>query len=82
MKKIYSEARLVHGDISEYNILIRNDEPVIIDVGQAVMYNHPQAKALLIHDIKNIAHYFKRTYHIKVDQQKIIEEFLRLRKDD
>ena len=82
VKKFYLDAGLVHGDLSEYNILVRNDELVIIDVGQAVLYNHPQANTLLTHDINNITNYFKRTYEIKVDQQKIIEEFLSLREDE
>jgi RIO kinase 1 len=81
MKTIYSEAGLVHGDISEYNILMRDDEPVIIDVGQAVMHNHPRANELLVHDINNITNYFKRTYSIKIDQQKITSDFFALQEE-
>jgi len=82
VRTLYQEARLVHGDLSEYNILVSNDELVIIDVGQAVMYNHPLAKELLVHDIKNIARYFIRTYNIKVDPDKISNKILNLREDE
>ncbi len=40
MKLMYQKAELVHGDLSEYNILMENGEPVIIDVGQAMLVDH------------------------------------------
>ncbi len=82
IKIFYKEAGLVHGDISEYNILINNDEMVIIDVGQAVIYDHPMANELLSHDIKNIANYFRRMYNVKVNEEKITTEILNLRGDE
>ena len=81
IKIFYKDAGLVHGDMSEYNILVSNGELVIIDVGQAVLYDHPLANELLEHDIKNIAHYFKRTYQIKVNENKLITEVFNLRED-
>jgi serine/threonine-protein kinase RIO1 len=71
----------VHGDVSEYNILVRNDELVIIDVGQAVLYDHPMAKEFLVHDIENISRYFRTTYGIKVNPEKLIQEVLDLREE-
>lgn len=57
-KKLY-EVGLVHGDLSEYNVLIDTDgKPIIIDVGQAVMLAHPYAGDFLRKDCHNIAHYF------------------------
>lgn len=81
MKIFYKDAGLVHGDMSEYNILVSNGNLVIIDVGQALMYDHPMARGLLKHDIKTIAYYFKRIYQIKVNENKIFTEMLRLRED-
>lgn len=56
-------AKLVHGDLSEYNILVwptENDyEIVIIDTGQGVVLDHPSAKDFLSRDIKNIDRYFR-----------------------
>ncbi len=59
MKKMY-EAKLVHGDLSEYNILVWDDEPYIIDVAQAVPLDHPLADELLLRDLKNMARVFKK----------------------
>lgn len=51
---------LVHGDFSEFNVLNLHDEPVIIDVAQAVLSKHPMARELLLRDAKNIAAYFRK----------------------
>jgi RIO kinase 1 len=59
MKKMYKNAELVHCDLSEYNILLSNDGPVIIDVGQAVLLTHPHAEEYLQRDIGNIVRFFK-----------------------
>jgi len=61
MRLLYQKARLVHGDLSEYNILLHEDRPVIIDMGQAVMLEHPMAREFLARDIKNIVRYFKKS---------------------
>ncbi len=60
MRLLYRKARLVHGDLSEYNILLFEGEPVIIDMGQAVMLDHPMSGEFLARDVKNIVKYFKR----------------------
>jgi RIO kinase 1 len=54
-------AGLVHGDLSEYNILVAPDGPVIIDLPQAVnAAGNQSAKAILCRDVTNLAHYFGR----------------------
>ncbi|RLE66680.1 MAG: serine protein kinase RIO [Thermoprotei archaeon] len=58
--KLYREARLVHADLSEYNIMHRDGEYIIIDWGSAVHAEHPNAKEFLFRDIKTIFGYFKR----------------------
>ncbi len=60
MRLLYQKAKLVHGDLSEYNVLLYEDVPVIIDMGQAVMLEHPMAREFLARDIKNIVRYFKK----------------------
>ena len=57
---IYNKAGLVHADFSEYNILMRDSEPTIIDVGQAVLLNHPMAMEFLERDLRNLVRFFKR----------------------
>ncbi|MEM4700456.1 MAG: serine protein kinase RIO [Candidatus Nezhaarchaeales archaeon] len=58
--RLYRRAELVHGDLSEYNIMIMEEGPVIFDFGQAVLTSHPLAEDLLKHDISNVLHYFER----------------------
>ncbi|MFP5440942.1 MAG: PA4780 family RIO1-like protein kinase [Gammaproteobacteria bacterium] len=54
-------AGLIHGDLSEYNILVDADGPVIIDLPQAVdAAGNNHAKAMLARDIANLAEYFSQ----------------------
>jgi len=60
LKRLYVKAKLVHGDLSEYNIMIWKGKPIIFDVSQAVPLEHPNATQFLWRDIENINRYFKR----------------------
>jgi RIO kinase 1 len=60
VKRAYQKAELVHGDLSEYNVLIRDGEPVIIDCGQALLTEHPNAIDFLKRDVENLNRYFRR----------------------
>lgn len=52
-------AGLVHGDLSEYNILIDSKGPVIIDLPQAVdAAGNNNAFTMLARDVQNLADYF------------------------
>jgi RIO kinase 1 len=57
--QLWDKAHLVHGDLSEYNIMIPDGYPIFIDFGQAVTTEHPEARAFLERDIANINHYFE-----------------------
>lgn len=60
MRRMYHECNLVHGDLSEYNLLWHNSHPVIIDVSQSVESAHPMANDFLRMDINNINDYFAK----------------------
>jgi RIO kinase 1 len=60
MKIMYQECKLVHADLSEYNILYHKDKPWIIDVSQSVEHDHPRSLDFLRMDIKNVNDFFKR----------------------
>jgi RIO kinase 1 len=60
MEKLYKDAEIVHGDLSGFNILIRDNKPVIIDVSQSVLKDHPLALELLKRDINNIIKDFRK----------------------
>ncbi|WP_027160094.1 PA4780 family RIO1-like protein kinase [Methylobacter luteus] len=54
-------AGLVHGDLSEYNILVDSNGPVIIDLPQAVdAAANNNAGRMLERDVANLADYFGR----------------------
>ncbi|MAV25533.1 MAG: serine protein kinase RIO [Gammaproteobacteria bacterium] len=52
-------AGLVHGDLSEFNVLVNDDGPVIIDLPQVVQAagnNH--AESMLYRDVDNLTNYY------------------------
>jgi RIO kinase 1 len=59
IRRLY-DAGLVHGDLSEYNIVVEEGELVVIDVGQAVTIHHPNHDDLLRRDCRNVAKFFAR----------------------
>lgn len=64
MSKLYNKARLIHADLSEYNIMYWNYEPFFIDISQGVLLHHPNALYFLIRDIRNILRFFSK--YIKI----------------
>lgn len=71
IKKLY-ENNLVHADVSEYNVLVKNGIPYLIDFGQAVVLKHPKADAFLERDIINITYYFNKRYNLGKDYEKVL----------
>ena len=52
-------AGVVHGDLSEFNILLGADGPVIIDLPQAVdAAGNNHAPRMLVRDVDNLRRYF------------------------
>jgi len=60
LKWLYRKAGLVHADLSEYNVMVWKNKPVLFDVSQAVLREHPMADQFLRRDLNNINYYFKR----------------------
>jgi len=58
-RRLYA-AGLVHGDLSEYNIVVHDGELVVIDLGQAVTVHHPNSREFLERDCRNVANFFAR----------------------
>jgi RIO kinase 1 len=73
MDRLWREAKLVHGDLSEFNILFSEGRAFFIDVGQAVTRDHPRALHFLLRDIRNVNRFFSQ--HCEV-----IEEMALLRR--
>jgi RIO kinase 1 len=60
IQRLYQNAQLVHGDISEYNVMMWRNKPVLFDVAQAVRLEHPMANEFLRRDLNNLYRYFRR----------------------
>lgn len=60
MRKMFQVCRLVHADLSEYNILYHKGVLYIIDVSQSVEPDHPRSLEFLRMDIKNVGDFFRR----------------------
>lgn len=75
VEKLYQEAELVHGDLSEYNIMVWREEPVLFDVSQAVLLGHRMAGWLLKRDLENLHKYFKK---LKVNVLSVDEMYRRV----
>jgi len=54
------DAGIVHGDLSEYNVVVQDSQLYVIDVGQAVTVHHPNSDDFLERDCENVAAFFRR----------------------
>ena len=73
----YTEAELVHADLSEFNILWL-EKLYFIDVSQAVLKAHDYAEKYLYRDIQNITSYFNKLDVETADPQDITDYILSL----
>ncbi|MEM2934252.1 MAG: serine/threonine-protein kinase RIO2 [Halobacteria archaeon] len=64
IKKAY-EIGIIHGDLSEFNVMISPEGVSIIDWPQYVTTKHSRALEFLRRDVANILSYFKKKYGIK-----------------
>jgi len=58
--RILYQNNLVHGDLSEYNILAYRGSPVFIDFSQTTTLRDPNAREWLVRDCKNMAKFFSK----------------------
>jgi len=68
MKKLFDKG-LIHGDLSPFNILNHNEEPIFIDFSQSTMTNADNAKDLIMRDVKNISIYFRKFFPISEEDE-------------
>lgn len=74
MRALYKSG-LVHADLSEFNILNFEEEPVFIDFSQATTLEHPQAKEFLKRDVKNIVKYFNKQ-GLNLDEEEVYDRII------
>lgn len=58
LRRLYHSCKLVHADLSEYNILYHKDHLYVIDVSQSVEHDHPHAFDFLRSDITNVEEFW------------------------
>ena len=57
---LYQKAGLVHGDLSPYNIIMKDVTPYLIDMSQSVLISHPNAQEFLKRDLSNLLTFFNK----------------------
>ena len=60
MRVMFHKCRLVHGDLSEYNMLYHGGNVIFIDVSQSVEHDHPHSFNFLRMDCQNVNDFFRR----------------------
>jgi len=73
MHKLFKKG-LIHGDLSPFNILNYNEEPVFIDFSQSTMTTASNAKELIMRDVKNIVIYFRKFFPITENEEERLYE--------
>ncbi|MFH1821665.1 MAG: serine protein kinase RIO [Methanobacteriota archaeon] len=59
VKTLYTDAKLIHSDLSEYNVMLTPDT-VLIDFSMGTDVRNPMADELLMRDITNLVRYFRK----------------------
>jgi len=75
VKEAYIKAKLVHGDLSEYNIMVNleNMRSYIIDWPQYVSTADPKAYEVLKKDVGNVLKFFRRRFRINKDLNEVVK---------
>jgi RIO kinase 1 len=73
---IFMQLGIVHGDLSEYNILLFEDRAVIIDFPQFIETNNPNITEKLIKDITNVINHFSKYQVDTRELDKKLNDFL------
>lgn len=71
--KNFYKAGYVHGDLSKFNILNFQEQPVFIDFSQATSIKNPNAWEWLKRDVKNVCDFFKKL-GVKAEEERILKE--------
>jgi RIO kinase 2 len=72
-REAYTVAKMINGDLSEYNILTDGRRAWLIDWPQWVGPAHPNAADLLRRDVFTVLRFFARAYGLKVDDERALK---------
>jgi len=75
VRRAYLIVGIVHGDLSEYNVMVElgTERPILIDWPQYVEREHPSAPILLERDVKYIIGFFKRKYRVEIPVEEALK---------
>lgn len=78
LKILRYSAKLIHGDLSEFNLLVKDNHPVLIDMGQSLsIRNEEDFKDnydWYERDVKNVVFYFNKKYELGLDLDEVMKE--------
>ena len=77
ISRLYHQAKLVHADLSEYNVLMHNDAPVLIDISQGVLLHHPHSKKFLLRDLHTIITFFNKLGAITPPAKELFDSIIK-----
>ncbi|XP_052089172.1 serine/threonine-protein kinase RIO1-like isoform X1 [Mytilus californianus] len=60
VRTLYHQCKLIHADLSEFNMLYHNGNIYVIDVSQSVEHDHVHALEFLRKDCTNITDFFRK----------------------
>ncbi|GAU99374.1 hypothetical protein RvY_10390 [Ramazzottius varieornatus] len=73
MRRMFRDCRLVHADLSEFNILYHKGELCIIDVSQSVEHDHPHSLEFLRTDCTNMTSFFQKAGALTLTVRELFE---------
>ncbi|MEM2240402.1 MAG: RIO1 family regulatory kinase/ATPase [Candidatus Bathyarchaeia archaeon] len=79
VKRIYFEAGLIHGDLSEYNIIVKEDgDFMLIDWPQFIRKSDPESERYLERDVEKIVGFFNKRFNLKLNANRVLKFILGL----
>lgn len=75
LQALYQKAKLVHADLSQFNVLNFNERPVLIDLSHAVDLRYPNACQMLERDVRIMCEYFKKL-GVKKDYKEVVKRIV------
>jgi len=74
MTMLYQKAKLVHADLSEYNIFKTDGGIMLFDFGSAIDIQHPNSHQFLLRDVLNINRFFERRGIEVLNTAQVVEQ--------
>ena len=76
IRKLYQDAKLIHADLSQFNILNHDEKPVLIDFSHAIDLRYPDSRSMLERDIRIVCTYFNKL-GMKLDYMEEVQKVMK-----